>query len=239
MENWFELLIPVIIVLLYLFQRIWSGGEEIDERPPGESDTSDEARRIQEEIRRKIVTRQQGRQAREYVQETVRDDYEPVPAEATTEPERFERFESAPENRRDDPGGFHTSSGESERSAEEHVPGLAPVGESRQRDYQAELQEQLRRVEEAKQMRRQATHSAGEVVRKAGTQSNQRLGGKQFEHQAGRVQRRYGTYAVDALVDDLRSPDGLRKAFLMREILDRPVGMRSLGDTYADFSRDR
>ncbi len=217
MDNWFEFLIPIIIVLLYLFSR-GRGGDEMEGPPPSESETSEEARRIQEEIRRKIVARQQGKsgdassaQSETATVETPREAAPPATEFFDTGfPTEFERY------------------GEAQPDEPEWVepPAAAPAG----RDFQGELKAQLRRVKEARDARRAAVREAANP--------DEIGGGGAFEHRAGEVYRRYGTYSLNAVLDELHSRDGLQKAFVLKEVLGRPVGVRHRRDSYAEFAWD-
>ncbi len=213
MENWFEFLIPIIIVLLYLFSR-GRGGDELEGPPPSESDTSEQARRIQEEIRRKIVARQQGRSG-ESAQAPVHPAVEAPRPEAppdksfldTSYPTEFERYGETPEE----------------------PEWVAPAAASPARDYEGELKAQLRRVKEAREARREASRGSVE-----GEEIGAGIG---IDHQPGRVRRRHGTYSLDTVLDELHSREGLQKAFVLKEVLGQPVGVRPIRDCYAEFSR--
>ncbi|MGB0414549.1 MAG: hypothetical protein ACPGJU_08885 [Coraliomargarita sp.] len=113
MENLLDMLIPIILVVGWVIKGLFSGNTEEDESPPPRSrstedesypDTEYEARqrRIQEEIRRKIMERQQadGRgatapQSQDRIQEQIRRQFrdelsksrEAVEGGATTPPE--------------------------------------------------------------------------------------------------------------------------------------------------------
>jgi hypothetical protein len=225
-DSWFELLIPIIVVILYLMNRMRGGGDELESPPRDDSEADEEARRIQEEIRRKIVARQQGRE----MEETEQPESEgPVYSSREAEPQRFERYDSPSE----------APVSESFRSRTEVVtPTAVPAafGSGGDRDYQAELQEQLARVQEAKKARQQATRVARETARTQSATSG--LGGVGFRHTSGQVQRRYRNYPVSQVQQELFNRDGLKKAFVLKEVLGPPLSLRPSGDSHAELSRD-
>ncbi len=226
MDSWFELLIPIIVVVLYLMNRMRGGGDEFEGPPRDESEADAEARRIQEEIRRKIVARQQGRA----IDETGQPEIEgPVYTPREAEPQRFERYDSFSELRE--------PVSESFQSRSEVVTPAAPAafGGGADRDYQAELRKQLERVQEAKKARQQATRMARE--RAGGQSATSGLGGTGFRHAAGQVQRRYRNYPVSQVQQELFNRNGLQKAFVLKEVLGPPLSLRPPGDSHAELSR--
>ena len=228
MDSWFELLIPIIVVVLYLMNRMRGGGDELEGPPRDESEADEEARRIQEEIRRKIVARQQGREIEAMEQPGIEGPFHTTPE---AEPRRFERYDSPSEARE--------PVSESFRSRAEMVPPTAvpaAFGSGGELDYQAELQEQLKRVQEAKKARQQATRMARETAR--GQSATGGLGGVGFRHTSGQVQRRYRNYPVSQVQKELFNRDGLQKAFVLKEVLGPPLSLRPFGDSHAELSRD-
>ena len=235
MDSWFEFLIPIIVVVLYLLNRMWGGGGEAEGPPRDESEADEEARRIQEEIRRKIVARQQGRQLDENVAPEIGESVYTEPAAETgrtADSKRFERFDAEPEFRERESGSF-----QSQPAPQAPVAVPASFGGGEGRDYQAELQEQLKRVQEAKKARQQAARKAREAVGE-GSAAGGGLGGPDFRHDAGQVQRRYRNYPVSRVREDLFTREGLQKAFVLKEVLGAPLALRPHGDSHAELSRD-
>ncbi len=222
MDNWFEILIPIVVILLYLFSR-GRGGDEVEGPAPGQSETSEEARRIQEEIRRKIVARQQGREL-EPASSTLQE--ESGSGTGLMEPERDSARAETGSQRA---GGFHDTSAPSrfERYREE-TPRTIPVPASTApaRDYQEELRAQLQRVKESKEAHRRAFRIAGD--------KNAALGAAKGG--ADRSRRSGGEFSRDGLLDELQNRGGLQKAFVLKEILGRPVATRPVRDSFAEFS---
>ncbi len=177
--NNIEKLFPVIIFLLYALsawrKRSSNEGEQSTEDPK----ESERVRRIQEEIRRKIIARQQGNS---------------LPAEAR--PQLVEVERSVP------------ASPPPVVPAEVHRPYFV----EKQRVRQEELKEKLRVAQAA----RKETARAVEVARKESKDS------RWSQHVTG--QRETGGSLRSLLQNDLRQNSGLKRAFLLKEILGPPVG---------------
>lgn len=103
------LIVPVTLILLYLLQRVFTRdeGEQAPGRGLGDAPSAAEekARQIREEIRRKIVARQQGREAPREVEPPAffEEDkpapgraFEPFPRRAEPPPLVEEPFPAAP-----------------------------------------------------------------------------------------------------------------------------------------------
>ncbi len=171
-----EKLFPIIIFLLYglsaWHRRASNKGKESRENP----EEAERVRRIQEEIRRKIIARQQGRNP---------------PAEV--EPRQVE-VEQAPPSFSIPPVV--------------HRPSFV----EEQRVRQEELKERLRVTQAA----RSETARALEISRK---QSKSRRRHQQVPEK-GETSRSFRVL----LKNDLRQKSGIKRAFLLREILGPPIG---------------
>ena len=193
--------IAIVLFVLYSIAAAVKRAREAKEKHEDAGDETEEQRRvreIQERIRRIAAERQGGR----------------VPADRT----QVRRIETLPP-RHELPPAHETQGGPLRRMIEEFERNMQPpapeppplvVHASRAEvERQEELAEQLRLAEEAKRLaERRAAH-----LRDARRASENPL-----------ALRRAA--ARGRLVEDLRDPEGLRRAFVLREVLGPPVGMR-------------
>ena len=224
-----EILFPLLVILYFVFSFIRGllVGEEEDETPrsgPQEETEEDrEARRIQEEIRRKIVARQQGR-----------DVAQPQPSFEEGPPplivNQREEVRPSPE------AGFRRDRGADERlrPGSDAPPPVMPAQNAGGNDIFAQLQEQKDRLEASRRDRRRAERDAQVRMRRSS-------GAYQREYKSWGVKRRREgapePISHQEIVNELRDEQGLRRAFIMREVLDRPLSLRPLRDSYAELSR--
>lgn len=200
-----DLVIPVVMVLLFFFRQMFAK----QEGEPGDSSGLDgEARRIQEEIRRKIVARQRGD---DLPPEHPHFQGESPPTTVVTPPRR------PTSSRRPSPPVFLRE--EREESFEESP---RPV-QSSARNFMDELREQrerLRTAEEAKKeaIRKTRSGSAGRPPRKISVGSAPASSGTLRGH----------------LLADLKTSDSLKRAFLLKEVLDLPAGLRERPQGFFD-----
>lgn len=170
-------------------------------------DEAERVRRIQEEIRRKIAERRGG-------VETPMPTPPPLVMERTSMP----RPQNPPAT---DPFGgpmkrilTELERRVNERSKEPPVVRDAASEETEaQLKRQRELAKKLEAAREAREARRQDSEMAGAVVRQAPIRSGD-LTVKTADGDRGE------------LLGDLRDPRGLRRAFVLREVLGAPVGLR-------------
>ena len=209
--NIFEWIIgklPVIIFVLIFLGQILRGffkmrGSRGNEAPPPRHNDLEEARRAQEiqaEIRRKIAERRAGRA------ET------PAPAEQTEEAPRPVVVERDPTALPPIPEPLRRMLEQLERKtqprAEPPPPPLLPQ-RTAELERQERLAEEIRVLEETRALTlRRATNLAAREAEEARSENTLR------------------TAARGRLVDDLRDPESLRRAFVLREVLGTPVGLR-------------
>lgn len=207
-----EKVIPVIVVLLWLFGGRKNEEQAEPERPvstsqpryaPPEEPVSEEdnLRRIQEEIRRRIAERQQPqRQAPVAAYEPP-----PLPAQQTTAPVQAsatERLDDANYGRIEDAAAAPDDM--SDVGVYNDAPAVTAI---------ASMEDRLRELEKYRLDMEQATHATVDASLRAamlpvpaGQQSGMRLRG--------------------SIVSMLRDPTGLRDAIVLREILGPPPGLR-------------
>ena len=203
-----EHLYVVVFVLVFLAQLIRGFFTAKKDRPPPEAlpNELEEQRRvqeIQEQIRRRIAERR-GEHAPEQPPVIERREPEPAPAprriETTQLPDPFE-------------GPFRKVLQEIERRAQPPVVTVphAPMVEQRNAEMERQemLAEQMRVLEESRMLaKRRAAHLAE---------------AQQVESQTEGALR---TVARGHLLHELHDPENLRRAFVLREVLGPPVGLR-------------
>jgi hypothetical protein len=175
-----EKLFPVIIFMLYALSAWRKRSSDEGDRSTEDPKEAERVRRIQEEIRRKIIARQQGNS---------------LPAEAMPQQVEVERQVPA-------------SSPPDVPAAEVHRPYFA----EKQRVRQEALNEKLRVAQAA----RIETARAVEVARKESKDSRWRQHVPEKRKSVGNFR--------PLLKNDLRQNSGLKRAFLLKEILGPPVG---------------
>ena len=203
LTEYFDLVLPVIFVLLYLFQRMFVREEREGETHGPELD--EEARRIQEEIRRKIVARQRGEDLPPPIFEERESPAEPFFREAEAGPPPV-------------PDSFP-------RTDWREVPEPSPVAVERPRNLFDELEAQKQRLREARLAKEEAVNR----VKSTGRPSIRR---KRETVSAGASDSRE---LRDQLQADLATSESLKRAFLLKEVLDRPVGLRERPDVFGNW----
>ncbi len=173
---------PVVIFLLYMISSLKGKGQPEEEEP--DPAAAERARKIQEEIRRKILERQRGDAG-----PTARP-----PEETIIFDESQEEYVAPP---RPEPV---------RQQAPDDSHGRVDQFDERRREIEAKL-------EEAKNMHRMAKEKAGPI-----SKGDVPLRAELSPIEAGEIRTR--------LSKALGDRDSLKTAILLREVLDRPVGMR-------------
>ena len=201
----------LIFVLVFVVQIVRGLMRSRSETPPEQAkpDTLEEQRRVQEvqaQIRRRIAERR-GETPVAEPPPMVRREAPPAPNPQTTQmPEPFG-------------GPLRRVFEELQRQAQPPPPPMpmpppvpaAPVVDRRgfELERQQKLADQLRSVEESRVLaQRRATQATAIINEAAGSEMGQRSAAR------GRA------------LDDLHSPESLRRAFVLREVLGTPVGLR-------------
>ena len=195
-EFFFKLL-PIIIAVLYFFGALKGRGksQEAEEDDP---EALERARKIQEEIRRKILERQQ----------------KSKPAQRST-PQQEAPAPSLREQQSD--RGFRP---EEPRGARETVP--SPVAQ----EAPPIRLEYLEPEPQVANLYEEQRRKIDEELRKA-RELRQQVPNMPAISRASPVYSRDLTFALDRSIrEDLRDPDSIRKAIVLKEILDTPVGLR-------------
>ena len=193
MDYWFldnlDKLVPIIIALLYFIGASKAKSKGGEEGPS--PDTSERARKIQEEIRRKILERQGGGKA-------------PLPEGPPREPEPV--FEP-------DPAPFPPS------------PFQEPVFEQKAESFPESepmifvapdpYEEERRKIEEKLKQARELTKKAEIAGKKASVRNRSKD-----------LERRLAWRTNNSILDGLDDTTSIRRAIVLKEILDNPVGLR-------------
>lgn len=208
LTEYFDVLLPVALVLLFLFQRLFVRDEEGGPPPAGGAEVEEEARRVQEEIRRKIIARQQGRTEEE--------------GPVAYEQPRQQRPATFP-RRQEQPAPLDL---ERPRPVERPRPRTIPRPEpaapaAPKRDIQEELRLQQVRLREAREAKAAALRrTSGKAAGKPRRIVVARPAAKDHRGQ---------------LLADLATGDSMKRAFLLKEIVDRPVGLRDRPDVFSNW----
>jgi hypothetical protein len=204
-----DILIPLIAVLLWFLNRRRSDADNEDAEQPRSApfemeDTDPEAeqraRRIQEEIRRRIAERQREDQGPVVVPPTL--------LAADTPPEQRDRSRSMP--RPVSEGALRPAP-----AARSEVPPVvaAPVATSANvLAYQQQMEEQWRAIErarrEAERLRRESPYALASPMPRRGEPAPAPVASLR-----------------SMVLSDLREPGSLRRAVLLREVLGPPKGL--------------
>jgi hypothetical protein len=224
MDNFLEILIPLIFAAVYFFGNMFSGkSKEEEDGPPtlprsrggeGDPEAAERQRRIQEEIRRKITERRRasggepktsspapaGHEFRQRRQEVEAPRQAREAAEA-----RRERAEAT----REEPSAYSMPT--HEREAESASPTF--TWDESDNAYDSTMQARLKRIEATKR-------KAEKLRRQAAERSDGSDGG------SGRRQQRTGGYFTGTVRESLQDPQAARVAFIYGEVLGRPVSLR-------------
>jgi len=222
-----ETLLPIVFFILYGIAQFFGSrkkpGEEEEQPAEGDQqvDPLEKARQIREEIKRKIEERTQPSSQQERAgRERSEPSYDPLKPDPSGErkelrPQTFQPME------KEEPRRVVTRQKDASRAAPE-------PGAFNQPDIQKRLREQQKRLQEARRRQRQAKEQARKIEKQAAARVPGKLTGAP-------VVKSLGAYAIpvdsparlrSSLVRDLRDPSSLRKAVLLREVLDPPVGLR-------------
>jgi hypothetical protein len=201
----------VAVVVIFVFQVLRGLWKTVRSQPPPPSAKPDEleAERVQRELREDIERRKAARRA------AVSG--EPPPLETREAPSRPVPQPHPETTQMPEPLGapLRRILEELQREARPVPPPLPPpvpmASERRaaELERQEQLAEQLRQAEETRVLaQRRATHRA------------------EARATEGRSESALREVARTKLLDDLRDPQSLRRAFVLREVLGPPVGLR-------------
>lgn len=227
MEDLLEILVPVIFILLAgVGKLLESRQEKKASQQPEDPQEAERRRRIQEEIRRRILERRSDTPAPSSDNAPERE-YDPTlpdymqRRQAPAEPSQPQLRQPIPE-----PPEEPAFDAPQQRP---YRPAWEPVEEPL-RDFQAELAEQIRAMQEAQQAAAQVRQNTGNVL----AESEVGSGGAEIGVSAPAVAptrpTNYGAGRISREIrETLRDPQATRKAILFYEILGTPVGLRENG----------
>lgn len=199
MDYWFldnlDKLVPIIIALLYFIGASRAKKKEDELDGPG-PDASERARKIQEEIRRKILERQGKGRA-------------PVQREAPRAPEpAFEPvFEPDPSPVPQRP--FQEPVFQEEES--DRFPEPEPFVFDAPDPYEEKRREIEKKLKQARELAKKAELASKRVAAKRRSQD---------------WQRKFVSRSKNSILDGLDDTTSIRRAIVLKEILDTPVGLR-------------
>lgn len=197
----------VVVIVLFVAQMVRGVLQQAKNRqpPPMRRDDGDEERRVrevQEQIRRQIAARRSGQApAAEPPPVSTAEEARPLARPETTQMPEFG-------------GPLGKMLEELQRKVQQHVPPPPPPVVAVQRntgelERQQRLADELKALEEARHVvKRRAMHVAEDKLALADSESALR------------------TVARHRLLGDLGDPQSLRRAFVLREVLGPPIGLR-------------
>ena len=213
MDNILEILIPLVFAAIYFFGNMFGKSKDEDEASPGaprrrlaedeDSEAVERQRRIQEEIRRKIMERRQAT-SRGGSPEVAPSRMETLERRQEAEAEvrrEVRKPQEVPEDQRERPYHF-------ERDPKTKVFSWDESDDA----YDGTMQAQLKRIEAT---RRQAERLKREAAKKR----------KTTESRPERRQRS-GGYFSGTVRESLQDPQAARVAFIYGEVLGPPVSLR-------------
>lgn len=210
MDNIFEILVPLIIAGIYFFGNMLSNKSDGDVAPPAgasdeEADAIERQRRIQEEIRRKIMERRRSAEGGAAPQSESRP---PEPSESARE--RESPYSHTAESAR-----------ESVPRMSRHIEASAPAPRgpdfaSEQPDpYQTKIESKLKQIEATK---RQAAKLQKQAAQSGASGRSRAARGADTSGRSRAARR--------PIRATLRDPAAARAAFIYSEVLGPPVSQR-------------
>ncbi len=202
----FENIIWIIFLFLWGIYQLFFASKKEEEKPDEEdAEAAERARRIQDEIRRRIEERKRGVQPSEKPSQEEQPRRERAPSRRELKP-RPEYTDTRPAYEEPQPEPVATG-------------GYQPYG-----DYEAQLRERQRQLEEARKERERMHQQAQAMLKKARSSDD--------TYYTAKVNRNWDI-AVESprmlrrdVLEALSDPNGLRKAILYQEILGPPLGNR-------------
>jgi len=199
MDYWFldnlDKLVPIIIALLYFIGASRAKNKEGDAEGPS-PDASERARKIQEEIRRKILERQgKGRT--------------PVRREAPRAPEPAFEPSFEPDPSPIPPRPFQAPI--YEESEADPFPEPEPSIFDAPDPYEEKRREIEKKLEQARELAKKAEIAGHRVVAKDRSKDRE---------------RKFVSRSKNSILDGLDDTNSIRRAIVLKEILDTPVGLR-------------
>lgn len=216
MDSLFDFIIPVLVFVFWIVgQFLNSRGNKEEDSPPiptrNQQDDSapDRTRDIQEEIRRKIAERRQ-QQAQPQGQMPP-----PVPAQRQARPPE-------PEPVAEDPFARQPWN----RDNEPQTPPPMPANHAEPDRLTVELKRRREELAAAKKQANQARKETQKQIAKSTKVKTVRQRGPRIKSPKVAAVDARRSLREDVLTD-LKTTNAIRRAFVLKELLDKPVGLRS------------
>lgn len=236
MDNLLEILVALIFAAIYFFGNLFSkSGEDEDSGPGGtrrerggaDPEAEERQRKIQDEIRRKIMERRRaasGEAERETAPEEASAD--PVASPSQMREESAERRRDARQRERAEAKQAAEAEAASHWQPEERE---AFSWDTSNDAYDSEIEKQQKRIEETKrradELKRKAAEAGGEIG--SNPVGTRQVGSSRQVGSAGNRRSSLGLVPLSGnLRDSFADPGALRTAFVYREVLGPPVGLR-------------
>lgn len=200
-------LAPLALFVFYLLSALKGNKREEEEDDP---QAAERARKIQEEIRRKILERQQQNSGRK--SEPVFEEEEPEVHSRQSEERGYNPF--APERPAEEREVYHRPiypdrpKPKPARKAEPEFVFEEPVFEQVEDEYERQKREIEEKMRKARELRKKAELSAKKSIRRTSSPS---MSGSKLRKE---------------ILVGLQGPTSLKKAVVLKEVLDTPVGLR-------------
>lgn len=225
MDNILEILIPLIFAAIYFFGNMFGKSKDGEDASPGsprrraaedeDADAIERQRRIQDEIRRKIMERRRSSEGETSPVAPVapsgqelRERRREARGQHTTREAQKETREVMRGNRESPPPLFRPT-----HHAESEVDTGAFSWDESDNAYESGMQAQLKRIEETKL-------KAEKLKKQAAAQRRNQIDEKD------KPKRRSGGYFTGSVKESLQNPAAARVAFVYGEVLGQPVSLR-------------
>lgn len=224
----FEIIIPLIIAAIYFFGNMFSGKSEDESAPKGgsrrrnedqDADAIERQRRIQEEIRRKIMERRQEAKGASGAPAPSSAPAQNQPStsysEGPADRELRERREVVQRRRAEREQEEQGSAGASRTAPAEHSPQESEAAfswDTSDNAYESQMQERLQQIEATKRRAEQLKQQVGQ----AGAPASRR---PQSSTSSPRLFR-------SSVRSSLSDPAAARAAFIYAEVLGQPISQR-------------
>lgn len=207
MDNLLEYIIPLIFAAIYFFGNMFAKSGSADEEETGprrplspveDPEAMERQRRIQEEIRRKIMARRSG------AEDASPANVQPIPQNTEPQP-MYREAEPAAEQR--------TSSQDWARDAEDK----AAFSWDRSDDaYETQMQSRLREIE--------ATNQRAAKLKDEAKVANERVNRRKASSEP--TKRKRSGLLSGSVRESLKDPAAARAAFIYGEVLGAPISLR-------------
>lgn len=229
MDNILEILVPLIFAAIYFFGNMLSGKSDQEDPSPGmpgrrnrevDEEAAERQRKIQEEIRRKIMERRGASDDGAPAQQPVPTQTAQRETGLTRADEEMRRRREEIQRRREQQDRERQEREEAARAAlarqsqQPAVPEFVPATEDPPYDaYENQMESRLKRIEETKRQAARLQQQAAAAKKKAASSVASKRGSS-------------GGLLRGPVRESLNDPAAARAAFIYGEVLGRPIGLR-------------